>query len=46
MTWAVGEAFQPSFFSGAPKLKPSAPFSISTQDMPFGPASPVRTITA
>ena len=45
LTMAVGWLFQPSFFSGAPKERPGVPFSTTMQEMPRGPASPVRAIT-
>ena len=45
MTMAVGCVFQPSFFSCAPKERPGVPFSTTMQEMPRGPASPVRAIT-
>ena len=41
---AVGCECQPSFFSCAPKLTPGMSFSITRQEMPFGPSSPVRTM--
>ena len=44
-TMAVGWLFQPSFFSGAPNDRPGVPFSTTMQEMPRGPASPVRAIT-
>ena len=44
ITIAVGCDFQPSFFSGAPNDSPGVPFSTTMQEMPFGPASPVRTM--
>jgi hypothetical protein len=44
LTWAVGCECQPSFFSWAPKLTPFMSFSITRQEMPLGPSSPVRTI--
>ena len=45
ITWAVGLAFHPSLRSGAPKLTPGVSLSITRQEMPLGPSSPVRTIT-
>ena len=45
ITMAVGCDFQPSFFSCAPKESPGVPFSTTKQEMPRGPASPVRAIT-
>ena len=33
----VGEPLMPSFFSGAPKEKPSSPFSTTNAEMPLGP---------
>ena len=44
ITCAVGEAFQPSLRSFAPKLTPGMSFSMTRQLMPFGPGWPVRTI--
>jgi hypothetical protein len=44
-TMAVGCDFQPSFFSGAPKLSPGVSFSTTKQEIPFGPPSPVRAMT-
>ena len=35
----VGEPLMPSFFSGAPKVKPSSYFSTTNAEMPFAPAS-------
>ena len=45
-TIAVGWLFHPSLCSGAPKLRPSAPFSTRKQVMPPGPepGSPVRAM--
>ena len=43
-TIAVGCDFQPSFFSCAPNDRPGVPFSTTMQEMPFGPAPPVRTM--
>lgn len=45
ITARVGWAFQPIFFSLAPKERPGVPFSTTMVEMPDGPASPVRTIT-
>ena len=44
ITCAVGLAFQPSFFSGAPNDRPGVPFSTTRQLMPFAPLSAVRTM--
>ncbi len=44
ITIAVGCDFQPSFFSRAPNDRPGAPFSTTMQEMPLGPAAPVRTM--
>ena len=44
ITIAVGCVFQPSFLSFFPKDSPGASFSTTRQEMPFGPAPPVRTI--
>ena len=44
MTCAVGCECQPSFFSCAPKLTPGMSFSMTRQEMPLGPSSPVRTM--
>ena len=44
MTAAVGWLCQPSFFSCAPKDSPGVPFSTTMQEIPRGPASPVRTM--
>ena len=44
ITIAVGCDFQPSFFSCAPNDSPGVPFSTTMQEMPFGPAPPVRTM--
>lgn len=45
ITCAVGDAFQPSFFSGAPNESPGMSFSTTRQEMPLGPSPPVRTMT-
>jgi len=42
VTIAVGCDFQPSFFSWAPNDRPGVPFSTAMQEMPLGPAPPVR----
>ena len=44
ITCAVGDAFQPSLRSGAPKDSPGVPFSITRQEMPFDFSSLVRTM--
>jgi hypothetical protein len=44
MTCRVGWAFQPIFFSFAPKERPRVPFSTTKADMPPAPVSPVRAI--
>src|SRR3546814_12491943 len=44
VTCAVGEAFQPSFFSGAPNDRPGVSFSTTRQLMPFDFSSLVRTM--
>ena len=46
ITWRVGWAFQPIFFSCAPKERPGVSFGTSKQEMPSGPSPPVRTIVA
>ena len=45
MTCRVGCACQPIFFSGAPKLSPSASPGTRNALMPRAPGSPVRAIT-
>ena len=44
-TWAVGCAFQPIFFSWAPKERPGEGASTRKAEMPFGPSPPVRAMT-
>jgi hypothetical protein len=44
ITAAVGWAFQPIFFSCAPKETPGVFFSITRVEMPEAPSSPVRTM--
>ena len=44
-TWAVGWAFQPIFFSSAPKERPGVPFITAKAETPPGPSSPVRANT-
>ena len=41
---AVGCERQPIFSSFLPNERPLVPFSIITQEMPFGPSTPVRTM--
>ena len=45
ITWRVGCAFQPIFFSLAPKLRPGVPLSMRKAEIPRGPLSPVRAMT-
>ena len=44
VTVLVGWLFQPSLRSGAPKDRPGVDFSTTTQEMPRGASSPVRSI--
>ena len=44
MTCRVGCAFQPIFFSSAPKARPGVPFSATRVEMPEAPPSAVRAI--
>ena len=44
ITCAVGLAFHPSFFSGAPNDRPGVPFSTTRQVIPPDLCSPVRTM--
>ena len=44
MTARVGCAFQPIFFSFAPKESPGVSFSTTRVEMPDAPPSDVRTI--
>ena len=45
ITWRVGWACQPIFFSLAPKLRPGVPLSTMKAEMPLAPPSPVRAMT-
>ena len=45
ITWRVGCARHPIFFSFAPKARPGASFSTMKAETPAAPPSPVRAIT-
>ncbi len=45
ITWRVGWAFQPIFFSLAPKDSPGVPAGTTNAVMPWLPVSAVRAIT-
>ena len=45
ITWRVGWAFQPIFFSFGPKLSPGASPGTTIALMPLAPGSPVRAMT-
>ncbi len=45
ITARVGCAFQPIFFSFAPKDRPGVSFGTSTAETPEGPSPPVRHMT-